>query len=47
MNMVMFVYDKMPKDEELNSFDSPPQSRYTTMKKDIKNTDIERTRYEE
>lgn len=47
MNKVMFVYDKMPKHEELNSFGSPPQSRYTTMKKDIESTDRERSQYEE
>lgn len=46
-NKVMFVYDKMPKHEELNSFGSPPQSRYTTMKKDIESTDRERSQYEE
>lgn len=47
MNMVIFVYDQMPKHEELNSFGSLPQSRYTTIKKDIKKSNMERTPYEE
>lgn len=33
--------------EELNSFGPPPQSRYTTIKIDIKKSNMERTPYEE